>query len=517
MAKAIAARLSGDDYQSRVFWIQVCRMFDERPKVVKVEFEAQNIKSLDDVVVHYDPPIDDRDDHIRTDFYQVKFHVDYSGAFTWQALTDPKFINASSVSLLQRVRNAQQQYAADGTGCRFIIYSPWTIHPDDEMAQFVSASDGRIRWEVLSKGGVGSKMGRVREAWKQHIGLKSDDELRRTLAPVRIRQGQQLQEMAEQLNQRLRLAGLIPVKEGSLTHPYDDLSRAFIKEGRVAFTRAEIEVLCKKHGLWRGLVLSEPEAKRLGLRSFMRSTEYLEDATDELLCLVRYFDGRRIQEPVLWQNVYSEIESFLSRSTREQRPYHLHLPAHGSIAFVAGYCLDSKSGVNIVPIQSTLQGRVVWRPGQTIPDAAVQWQCESASIEGDGNEVAVAISVTHQIASDVIQYVKRSLPTIGRVLHFALPVASNSSIKDGTHALNLAQQLVSEIRKQRSDSERGTKLHLLWAAPNAFIFFLGQLSRSLGPCVLYEYDFDTGAAGAYGPSLSLPQSQIAKGTGVKEA
>jgi hypothetical protein len=147
----------------------------------------------------------------------------------------------------------------------------------------------------------------------------------------------------------------------------------------------------------------------------------------------------------------------------------------------------------------------------------VKWRCESTSIEGDGNEVAVAISVTHQIASDVTQYVKRSLSKVGRVLHFALPIPGNSSIKDGTHAFNLAQQLVSEIRKQRSDLERGAKMHLFWAAPNAFILFLGQIARSLGPCVLYEYDFDSGAAGAYEPSLSLPQSQIAKGTGVKEA
>jgi len=504
MAKAIAARLSGDDYQSRVFWIQACRMFDERPKVVKVEFEAQNVKSLDDVVVHYEPPVDDYVDQIRTDYYQVKFHVDYSGAFTWQALMDPNFINAASVSLVQRMRNAQQQYAPDGTGCRFIIYSPWTVHPDNEMAEFLSASDGRIRWEVLSKGGVGSKMGRVREAWKQHLGLKSDDDLRKTLAPIRIRHGNHLDEMAEQLNQQLRLSGLIPVEEGSLTHPYDDLSRTFIKQGRVAFTRADIEGLCKKHGLWRGLTLNEPEAKRLGIRSFMRSTEYLEDATDELLCLIHYFDGRRIQDPVLWQKMCSEIESFLSRSTREQRPYHLHLPAHGSIAFVAGYCLDSKSGADVVPVQSTSQGRIIWRPGQTASGATTQWRSESLSVRGDGNEVAVAISATHEIVVDVAHYVKRSLPTVGRVLHFALPVASNSSIRDGSHALNLAQQLVAEIRKQRSTLERGAKLHLFWAAPNAFIFFFGQVARNLGSCVLYEYDFDSGAPGAYQPSLSLP-------------
>ncbi|MBI4525146.1 MAG: SAVED domain-containing protein [Deltaproteobacteria bacterium] len=504
MAKAIAARLFGDDYQSRVFWIQVCRMFDERPKVAKVELEARNIKSLDDVVVHFDPPLIDNGEELRAEYYQVKFHVAHKGAFTWEALMDPTFINAASVSLLQRIRNAQQQYAPQGTGCRFIIYSPWMVHPENELAGLWSASDGRIRWEELSKGGPRSRMARVRDAWIQHLGLSSNDELRKTIACVRIRQGPDLDQIKSQLNDKLRLAGFAPVVEGALTHPYDDLTRSFIKQGRVTFTCADIEAICRQENLWRGTVLLEPDAKRLGVRSFIRATEYLEDTTDDLLCLGHHFNDRRIREPSLWPTVYSEIEGFLARVTKKQCLYHIHLPTHGSIAFAAGYYLDSKSGVNMVPIQPTFRGRIIWRPAQSMTSGNSKWQSESIPVAADGNQLAVAVSITHRIADDVIHYLKRALPFVGRVLHFKLPVTGYSSIQDGTHGFCLANQLISEIRAQRTDLERIMNLHLFWAAPNAFVFFLGQLARSLGPCVLYEYDFDTNIPGAYEPSLCLP-------------
>jgi hypothetical protein len=47
-------------------------------------------------------------------------------------------------------------------------------------------------------------------------------------------------------------------------------------------------------------------------------------------------------------------------------------------------------------------------------------------------------------------------------------------------------------------------LHIFAAAPNALLFFLGQLSHGLGRIQLYEHDFETGLPGAYIPSILLP-------------
>lgn len=504
MAKAIAARLLGDDYQSRMFWIQVCRMFDERSRIVRVELEAENVKSLDDIVVHFDPALICDGEEVTAEYYQVKFHVTNQGAFTWQALMDPTFINATSVSLLQRFRNAQQQYSPEGTGCRFIICSPWTVHPDDDMAGVWSNTDGRILWDKLATGGIRSNMGKIREAWKQHLGLTCDEDLRKTLAPVRIRTCLNFDELNARLNDKLKIAGFAPLDELAMTHPYDDLSRSFIKRGRIEFTRAEIQAICETENLWRGKVIAEPETHRIGIRSFIRATEYIEDATDDLLCLACHFDGRHLKNSTSWNQIYTEVESFLSRSAVNSHPHHIHLPTHGTIAFAAGYCLDTKSGVNIAPVQPTLSGRTLWRPEGTNPTDGILWQTEIVQISDKGRELAVAISVTHNILNDTVNYVSHNLPQVGRILHFRQPTPGVNSIIDGSHAFYLANNLISTIREERDDDESGMNLHFFWAVPNAFVFFVGQMARNLGPCILYEYDFESGRRGAYQPSLRFP-------------
>ena len=103
MAKSVVARQQGDDYQARWFWIQVCRLFEERSKVASVTYESEAPKSFDDVTVAYSSGrCDEEGNPLYADFYQVKFHVTQEGALTYESLMDPKFVNATSVSLLER-------------------------------------------------------------------------------------------------------------------------------------------------------------------------------------------------------------------------------------------------------------------------------------------------------------------------------------------------------------------------------------------------------------------------------
>ncbi len=290
MAKAVAARLQGDDYQIRFFWLHACRLFEHRTKVVSVELESDDAKSLDDVVVRYNG-YSDMGERVDADYYQVKFHVTEGGAFTWQKMMDPSFVNASAVSILQRLLNVQRKHAPEGHGCRFSIFSPWTAHPDDELATFLSLSDGRIRWDILGQGGPRSKMGKVREQWKLHLGLGSDEELRRLLNLVRLRKGPTLERLGEDLNTHLRLVGLVPVQQGSVVNPYDDLGRKFIERGQKAFSRNALEGICRQCGLWVGRTLEEPDAVQIGIRSFWRYAEHLETTTRCHSVLLRHFDG----------------------------------------------------------------------------------------------------------------------------------------------------------------------------------------------------------------------------------
>jgi SMODS-associated and fused to various effectors sensor domain len=507
MAKAIAARTQGDDYQARWFWYEVCRLFLDNTHVDRVVYEHENIKSLDDVAVYYrDGMIDEHGHPLRADYYQVKFHVTAAGAFTWQGMMDPAFINATSVSLLQRLCSAQQAYAPDGTGCRFILFTPWTIDANDPLAEIVTLAHGHIDWARLAEGGPRSATGTIRAAWRAHLGLATDEELRRVLQPLRIERGPTLAKLGGDLNYALQAAGLRPVEDGCLVHPYDDLTRKLLQRGETSFTRADIEHICRRERLWRGY--ASPEAAcHIGVRSFLRWTEHLEDETDALLSLLPYFEGRYIKSDDLWDSdVFPALAQFLEATLRGQRRCYLHLHAHATIAFAAGYCLDSKSGVEVIPVQSTPTGREIWNPVPQQPaDAYPGWEVEEILLAEDGTDVVVALGVTTDIRNDVRHFVAQQLPHVRRILFFRPGrAATNTAVLDGAHARLLAHGLSTYLKTNRTTEERQHQLHLFAAAPNGLLFFLGQVARSLGSCLLYEYDFDHGAPGAYRISLAFP-------------
>lgn len=253
--------------------------------------------------------------------------------------------------------------------------------------------------------------------------------------------------------------------------------------------------------------VQDPGITPVGVRSFTRWAEGMDEETDRLLRLEGYFDGRKIKVPDLWQTaVYPELEAFLMSSVKESKPHHLHISAHVSIAFACGYVLDPKSGVEVAPVQRTPAGPELWRPDfGGAEDEDRLWDLGSVSLDRPGEDVAVAVSATHLVSDDVRAYVDQALPEVGRILTFTvLPRTGHASVEDATHGWRLAEDLAQSIRTERTTEERKATLHLFAAAPVGLMFFLGRLSRGFGRCVLYEYDLEDGALGAYSPSLGFP-------------
>jgi hypothetical protein len=272
MANAVVARNQGDEYQARFFWLSACRLFQPHAKVVQVGYETDRIKSFDDIVIDYATPLHfERGDLVATDYFQIKFHVNQAGAFTCDAFTDPKFINASKFSLLQKLHDAQRSVAPNGAGCRFIIVSPWGIHPDDSLAAIINNNGGEVRLEVIFDGKKASKMGRVRAKWKSHLGLTDDNELAAALRPLRLYiNAPGLNRINDLLNLHLETSGLVPLEAGRLIHPYDDLIRKLKAQGQNEFTRDELREICVRENLWRGRAQQIEDAGQIGIRSFMR-------------------------------------------------------------------------------------------------------------------------------------------------------------------------------------------------------------------------------------------------------
>jgi hypothetical protein len=523
MTNAVIARQQGDDYQSRHFWLQGCRLFQKHSAVERVGFEIDSPRAFDDVAVWYGRAVPDgRGGGITAEFYQVKFHVTPAGAVTWEAFLDPGFIGATSICLLERVHEAYERMRAQKVAFRLNLVLPWQVHPDCPLAKVITSTSGILRLPVLFDGtGPRGKMGRIRTAWREKLGLASDDDLAKVLGCLAVVAGAgSLSGLGDRLNDKLQLAGFSPLADWRLGNPYDDLIRKLHAEGRTVFTRDDLQEIAQREGLWRGTEPQATNGKRVGIRSFLKWAEHMEDETESLLCLVRHFDGRRIRPAGLWDTaVFPELSAFLANEAQGSRPVTMQMDTHGSVAFVAGYCLDAKAGTNVAIVQRTNAGTVVWpacNPGGGA--GAHLWECTDIACGGNGDDVAIGLSVTHDISADVQLFTERCLRSVGRMLHLRiLPGISATAIRDGSHAASLAQEVIARVRASRTIAERGGVLHIFTAAPNGLLFRMGQLSRSLGRLQLYEYDFDTVAPGAYQPSMVLPNVvQACEVAGVKQ-
>ena len=507
MAKSVLAIYNGHDYQARVFWLQACQAMYSDSKIEKVGYEVDNIKSFDDVVVIYKSPIlSERNEPVTADYWQVKYHVDAGGVLTYEHLIEPEFINATANSILQRLHQAQLLLAPDGVGTRFYFVSPWHIQPNDPLAKLVSNNGGEIRLDVLFSNSA--MMRRVRETWKKHLGLSIDKELEYVIRPFRIRVGYPpLQQLRDDINVRLRSIGLMPVDESAISNPYDDLIRKLRGSGKAWFSKDDIENICKREGLWKGQEDNHDKAIHLGIRSFTRWAENMENETHQMINLDPYFDGRSIRSTESWmEKIYPEIDRFFQNSLKDRVLYSLRLDCHSSIAFGAGYLIGAKSGFEVVPVQKTVSGQSVWRTKSVpklLPD---MWSITDYRISEQESDIGLAISITHFIADDVREYINRSLPYIHRIIECQLLAgASGKGIEDGDHAYNLVQQLVQWLKKNRNNQEKQLTLHIFSAAPNGFIFFLGQQAKILGSIKLYEHNFDNPAKNDYQHSIKFPR------------
>src|SRR6267143_1743952 len=216
MVHAIGARTQGDDYQARVFWLNACRLLMPNSKVIRVVYENPDTRYFDDVAVYYKCDVAiERGEYCKSDHYQVKFHVDHSGRFTYQSLTDPAFLGAKKMSLLQRVHDF---VGSHNDSCRLYVIAPWGIEDGDPLNKLVSCTAGEIRLRRLFSDE--SAMRKVREHWTEHLSLTDDESLRRSVKPIRLDINYlTMENLRSLLNVRLQRAELITVDDSQHHNP----------------------------------------------------------------------------------------------------------------------------------------------------------------------------------------------------------------------------------------------------------------------------------------------------------
>ncbi len=504
MASSVTARWHGDNYQSRIFWDNAFNLFDSHSCVVEVTFEADGPKSFDDVVVRYDPPVPRSGaDRVAADYHQIKWHVDTAGRFGFADFVDPAFIGAQSVSLLQRLQQAKAKLTP-GETAHFSFLTTYRIKDGDPLARLVAGHDRTLLVERLFDGTTdASRMGKVRKLWREHLELKSDDELKAVVAGLRVFEGHRsLEELRSQINLKAQVVGVLACSAADSDFRYDELARQLKVRQLSRLTRETFLQLCRDENLLADRPASSDTFLPIAIRSFLGPAADIGDALPEnTLLLTDDFRQRYLQEGRDWQgDIRPRVTAFLREAVARSARLRLILDAHASLAFLAGMVLDVKSAVETHLVQKGRVGARVWRADDGTQGAALE---HAVHFVGEGSGIAVALGIAQPVDTHVRRYVASNLPDVGRIASFALPGGpGHQSVAGGGHAAALAEQVSNHVRALKAD-DPDAPVHIFAACPNSLLFYMGQHHQGLAPCIVYEFDFDRQGNKTYQPSFII--------------
>jgi hypothetical protein len=500
--------MRGFNYQANYAWLFICSMLMKHSHIEYIEYEAEGNKSFDDIIVHFHrekPRLDCNNNPIYIECYQVKFHVDYSSVLTLTNLMDPAFIGAKTKSILNRLKEICTKYNHESDIARFFFISSYLADPKDVLAELLSTKEGEFRLEKLFDGTTSkSRMGIIREELIRHMQLESSQELENVLATFRIiiNTGTEY-DLIIRLNGLLAAVNLKPIDISTNVNPYQQLIQTWTNKDIKTITPSFVIDECKKADLF--LKQEENTARLIGIRSFYRWAENMQDETETMLCLVECFDGRFLKEGFDWETVCNRIEQYIQENLDTKSTYNMFLDTHLCISFYAGRFLNPKSGICVYPIQKVPgQGIQVWiYNSQPSSDQLPDWVFKKETASVDSKDTILIISVTHEISPSVKEYLEQTNLTYSYILKCNFPSkCSNTCIQEGNHAKALAESIIRELSKRTMQQKSG-RVHIFMAVPVAFAFFLGQMSLGLGRVTLYEYDFEGKYHATYYPAITF--------------
>lgn len=509
MTQAVVTRRDGDVFQARIFWLKAARLLDDEGNIVRVGFES-GPRGFDDVWVEYDParaPRDQFGNRFLIERMQCKWHAT-GGNYAYQDLTDPKFINAETTSMLQRAYAALQHDRDKGAASRLALVTNHRLDAGDPLSKLLRMKSFALDVEGLFKGTTArSATFNVRRAWMDHLQVEEGELRALCLCLGLAHTSDSLEMLRDRLDEACRLGGLVRPDPNSSTTIYDGNVFEWVGQRRMTFDRKTLREKCGDEGLLAQRVGS---SRVYGVKTFEHPFDRLEDRCHDVLNLVPEFDKRFVRDANAWrQALRPRLAAFLSGLQPSDGRLRLAMDTHATLAFAAGAVLDTKSGRFVEVLQRSPRP-VVWAPDdQATAPSWPTWKFDETVLDPNGQGTACAVSIARDTEPMVRLYANQQLLGLRRLLIARLNVPSGqSSIVSGAHANQLAETLAERLKSDREANARllMERIHLFVAAPNAFTFFLGRHVQVLKPVTLYEFDFGRDRSGSYEPSLSYPEA-----------
>ena len=493
MAKAVTARRQGDEFQAIFFWKQLVNLLIDNT-VKRVTFESDQRIFVDDVVVEYsEPMVDQQTGHrYRIDAYQCKYHVVRGTTFSIDKLIDPKFLKTKQ-SMLQRLYDAYQYYSKENELFRLHIVSSTGWDTIDPFCEFLSA-ENHVRSTFYEKGPI-SKQGKIRKKLAAHLGIQ-ETELKEFLNLVRFDLGVNRKEITENLDTKLKNAGLLQLDKTITNTRYDELAWKWKEQGLNSFDKQSLEELVRSEKLidiqGRSLLLIRhqsldpivPEVVRDDLPSNLRNLNSAEVAVD----LTHLFSDGRLVNPRSAINeqlvLGNEILNWYKVNPNVELVYYgiAHIP----LVFLLGYQLNARRRINIFEHNRENNHWNLLSTADTFPDLIVRNSTHDGVNNVGAAEAVIRFGVSYPILDvDVKQIVSRSLLTVD----LTLPSPAPDSIRNISQLENYAREFRNTLDKIHNLDVGIERVHVFYSGPVCLAFRCGQLiSPTIHPKVLiYNY------------------------------
>lgn len=506
LANVVAPRLEGDEYQSLFFWYHAASLLS-KDTIKEIHYESDDVDGVDDLIIYYNSlGVDAGGWNSMADYFQIKYHVDNRNRYGSEAIIDPKFIK-SQKSLLNRFYAAHEQIKSMGIDhFRLFLVSNWQWEQNDPLFSEIRDSDGSLPTSFFLQSNR-QRIGRIRELWRQHLNIDEQSfvafakKLRFQMNHFGRRYFKEL------VMSNLRNAGLVVQDDYQKANTYTSLALKFIMDGTKKFTKESLRQLCLEYNLIQDKQIDAVKEPIIGIRSFIRFAERIEDECDLHICLSEHFEGRHLNDGTNWNtDIASKLILFLNHpdflNNVRSIEHSILLECHGSIALLAGYLLPRASGARIHPIQKGIETQS-WRP-KGDKKADWDWDINYTKLISSSTDIVISVSITHDIKSDVEKFLSdNDLPAQSMYCFSSKSGNGQNCIENADHAIHLSNSMVQKFRQLRRGNPNST-IHLFIAAPNGFMFLLGRSGMALGSIQLYEFDFTNEKNGSYTPSIRLP-------------
>ncbi len=475
-----AAAIRGDDYQHAVGWYWACQALDD-PDVISVSIEDAAGGHFDDVVVRRKQGPDQ--------YWQVK-SSNYGSAVIdedW-LLTS---VTSSGRSPLQHFYATWRQMRDVGNPFELALLTNRGFDPADAVLQLRDLKTEKINVAALTAAGPRSHAGRERQRWASHLGVDVG-ELAGFLRSLSWKSGAAESSWDQQARHLMRLTGLR--SDDDAVTVGKSMVRSWVTDGAGPMSRDNIRRAVAKAGL-----LARNGTLVLAVHAIDRQPTATPPNVE--IDLVGLYDGTdaftrvQLRDPADWnakvapaiRNAAQDLEAYATR--RVHVTGSMRLP----LWFAIGRALPDVRGWVLSADQRTEE----WST-EAAPEDVTARILTQASI-GRGPELAIVVSITHDIAEDVTRYIGEAGLPVGTLL------ALGPQSDPGNRAVSSAGWAVAWARSAREQARRAaasvgaTHAHLYLAAPAALAMMLGHQWNLMPPTTVYEH-LRTG----YAPTLSLP-------------